>query len=302
MTDDSNTSSAEHTRQYWRTVLPDNRQQGLQRTTNSSKLSWASAARSQGPNKPWLCVCLPGAAVSLLPARRMYVEHSFPAARWMGGWKATHLILQMALVWSTLWGFQTLLSKCKALGPIHKRFISLHAGQQRNVSLYLTHLLLDTLVLGYVFQEMIELWFGLTETVAEVRCGVWGFTYLVSCYLLELTWRRSIDTMLAIHHIGTITIIMLYAGELTVSPACLFVGHFSVQGGFHLRQAVLLCIIMPKVHRLKKSPSKQCEWILIARWASLAVGALVTPGPGLAAACSSMQSRKAVLSCIGAAA
>lgn len=147
----------------------------------------------------------------------MYQEHSFPAANWMGGWKATHIILQMAAVWACLWGFQTLLSTCTALGPIHRRFVSLAAGQQRNVSLYLTHLLLDTVALAYVFQPMIELWLGLTETVAEVQAGMWGFTYLVACYTLELTWRRSIDTMLAIHHVGTITIILLYAGELTVS-------------------------------------------------------------------------------------
>jgi hypothetical protein len=135
----------------------------------------------------------------------------------MGGWKATHLVLQMAAVWACLWGFQTLLSSCKALGPIHRRFMSLHAAQRRNVSLYLTHLMLDTVALAYVFQPMIELWFGLTETVAEVRTGTWGFTYLVACYILELTWRCSIDTMLTIHHVGTITIILLYAGELTVS-------------------------------------------------------------------------------------
>jgi hypothetical protein len=123
----------------------------------------------------------------------------------------------MALVWSCLWGFHTLLSTCRALGPVHRRFVSLHAGQQRNVALYLTHLVLDTAVLLYVFQPMIELWLGLTETVAEVKSGMWGFTYLVACYVLELTWRRSIDTMLAIHHTGTIIIILLYAGELTVS-------------------------------------------------------------------------------------
>lgn len=147
----------------------------------------------------------------------MYQEHSFPAAAWMGAWKATALITYMAMVWSCLWGFQSLLSRCKALGPIHRRFVSLHAGQQRNVSLYLTHLVCDTLVLVWVFRPMIELWLGLTETVAEVRIGVQAFTYLVACYALELTWRRSIDTMLAIHHIGTISIILIYAGELTVS-------------------------------------------------------------------------------------
>lgn len=146
----------------------------------------------------------------------MFQEHSFPAAKWMGGWKATHIILQMAVVWACLWGFQTLLSTCKSLGPIHRRFNSLAAGQQRNVALYLTHLVLDTAALAYVIKPSVELWLGLTETVAEVQTGLWCFTYLVACYALELTWRRSIDTMLAIHHVGTITIILLYAGELTV--------------------------------------------------------------------------------------
>lgn len=143
----------------------------------------------------------------------------------MGAWKATHLILLMAAVWCCLWGFHTLLSSCKALGPIHRRFIALHAGQQRNVSLYLTHLLLDTLALAYVFQPMIELWLGLTETVAEVAPGMYAFTYIVACYALELTWRRSIDTMLAIHHTGTITIILIYAGELTVGVTCSWAGN-----------------------------------------------------------------------------
>jgi hypothetical protein len=64
---------------------------------------------------------------------------------------------------------------------------------------------------------MVELWLGLSESSGAVRTGCWGLTYIVSIYALELTWRRRIDTMLAVHHVGTITIILLYAGELTVS-------------------------------------------------------------------------------------
>jgi hypothetical protein len=135
----------------------------------------------------------------------------------MGGWKASHLVMQMALVLTCLRGFHTLLSTCTALGPIHSRFISLHAAQQRNVSLYLTHLVLDTAVLLYALQPMVELFSGLVETAAGVQPGMWGLNYLVACYALELTWRRNIDTMLAIHHTGTIIIILLYAGELSVS-------------------------------------------------------------------------------------
>jgi hypothetical protein len=92
-------------------------------------------------------------------------------------------------------------------------------GQQRNVSLYITHLLLDTAALLFVFQPMIELWLGLSETTGAVRTGCWALSYLVSCYALELTWRRRIDTMLAVHHVGTIAIILLYAGEYSVSMA-----------------------------------------------------------------------------------
>lgn len=147
----------------------------------------------------------------------MYSEHSFPVSSWMGGWKATHLILQMAQVWATLWGAQLVLGSCKSLGPIHRRFIALAPGQQRNVAVYVTHLLLDTLYLGYCCQAMLELWLGWTETTAEVLVGEVCFTYIVACYMLELTWRRRIDTMLAIHHIGTITIILMYAGEFAVS-------------------------------------------------------------------------------------
>lgn len=135
----------------------------------------------------------------------------------MGAWKATQLVLLIAVVWCCLWGFHALLSRCRALGPLHRRYVALPAGQQRNVCVYLTHLLLDTAMLVYCAQPLVELWLGLTETVAEARAGVWGFTYLVACYALELTWRRSIDTMLAIHHISTITVITLFSGEFTVS-------------------------------------------------------------------------------------
>lgn len=100
---------------------------------------------------------------------------------------------------------------CAVLPPF------LQTGQQRNVSLYVTHLLLDTAALIFVCRPMIELWLGLNEPAAAVRTGSWGFTYIVSCYALELTWRRRIDTMLAVHHVGTIIIILLYAGEFLVS-------------------------------------------------------------------------------------
>jgi hypothetical protein len=76
---------------------------------------------------------------------------------------------------------------------------------------------LDTAVLLYALQPLIELMSGLTDSAAGVQPGMWGLTYLVGCYALELTWRRSIDTMLALHHTGTIVIILMYAGELTVS-------------------------------------------------------------------------------------
>jgi hypothetical protein len=92
-------------------------------------------------------------------------------------------------------------------------------GQQRNVSLYITHLLLDTAALMYAWQAMIETWLGLSETTGVTRTGSWGFNYIVCCYVLELTWRRSVDTMLAVHHVGTIVIILLYAGEFLVRAA-----------------------------------------------------------------------------------
>lgn len=96
---------------------------------------------------------------------------------------------------------------------------TLRTGQQRNVSVYITHLLLDTAVLIYACRPLVELWLGLSDTTGAVRTGGWGFTYIVACYALELTWRRRIDVMLAVHHVGTIAIITMYAGESTVSTA-----------------------------------------------------------------------------------
>jgi Ethanolamine utilization protein EutJ (predicted chaperonin) len=98
-------------------------------------------------------------------------------------------------------------------------YVPTFAGQQRNVSLYITHLLLDTAALIYVWQAMIEIWLGLSETTGVTSTGSRGFNYIVACYALELTWRRSVDTMLAVHHVGTIVIILLYAGEFLVSTA-----------------------------------------------------------------------------------
>lgn len=153
---------------------------------------------------------------AVLLCRRMYDEHSFPKGAWMGGWKATRLVLQMAAVLALLWGSQTVLATCRFLGSWHKHFQLLHPGQQRNVSVYITHLILDTACLLVVGRPAVELWFGLSETTADVLAGEFAFTYLVACYLLELTWRRSVDTMLAVHHIGTVAVVLLYAGELTV--------------------------------------------------------------------------------------
>jgi hypothetical protein len=99
---------------------------------------------------------------------------------------------------------------------VHCRFVSLAPGQQRNVAVYVMHLLLDSAVLLYIAKPLLELWLGWSQTAAEVATGEVAFMYLVACYTLELTWRRRIDTMLAIHHIGTIAIVVAYAGELPV--------------------------------------------------------------------------------------
>jgi ABC-type nickel/cobalt efflux system permease component RcnA len=149
----------------------------------------------------------------------MHNTYSFLHAPWIGGWRTTHLVVFMGLVLTMLWGSHLILSSCKALGTWHRRYRQLDQGQQRNVSLYIAHLLLDSVMLAYVSQPMVELWLGLTETTAYVQRGGAVLVYLVGCYMLELTWRRSIDTMLAIHHLSTILVIAVYAGEFSVSVA-----------------------------------------------------------------------------------
>lgn len=58
-----------------------------------------------------------------------------------------------------------------------------------------------------------------TNPLSDLFCciGTWGFTYIVSCYVLELTWRRQVNTMLFVHHIGTVSMILVFGGELAVS-------------------------------------------------------------------------------------
>ncbi|WIA08155.1 hypothetical protein OEZ85_007610 [Tetradesmus obliquus] len=188
-----------------------------------------------------------------LPIRRMLNEHAFPPGEWMGGWKATHILAQMAGILACLWASHSMLSSCKWLGSWHRRFHQLAPGQQRNVSLYVTHLLLDTATLVFVCRPMIELWLGLNEPAAAVRTGSWGFTYIVSCYALELTWRRRIDTMLAVHHVGTIIIILLYAGEFLANTARV-ANTIIVLGAFALMEqptyvALLLKRMLPPTNR-----------------------------------------------------
>jgi hypothetical protein len=117
----------------------------------------------------------------------MYDERSFPASEWMGGWKATRLVVIMAVVWATLRGSTWLLSNCKALGPIRKQFLGLAPAQKRNVAVYITHLLLDTLLFLRTLKPAAELWCGLTEPNATMRSA--ELTFLVAIYALELTWR-----------------------------------------------------------------------------------------------------------------
>lgn len=78
----------------------------------------------------------------VLPCRRMYNEHSFPKSSWMGAWKATHIILLVAVVWSVLWASHTMLSKCKALGSWHRRFHQLAPGvDKKATAVHLSHVL-----------------------------------------------------------------------------------------------------------------------------------------------------------------
>ncbi|KAF8072447.1 hypothetical protein HT031_000106 [Scenedesmus sp. PABB004] len=169
------------------------------------------------------------------PMLRAYDERSFPAAPWMGSWKATQLVLWLFVVWATLWGAHTALGRCAALGAWHRRFTQLSPGQQRNVSVYVMHLLLDTTVLLCVSRPMLETWTGLTEATGEVRTGLWALQYIVACYALELTWRRRVDAMLAVHHLGTIAVITLLAGEL--APQTYRVGNcIIVLAGFALME------------------------------------------------------------------
>lgn len=60
--------------------------------------------------------------------RRMLNEHAFPAGEWMGGWKATHILVQMAGILACLWASHSMLSSCKWLGSWHRRFHQLAPG------------------------------------------------------------------------------------------------------------------------------------------------------------------------------
>jgi hypothetical protein len=106
-----------------------------------------------------------------LLVRMAYDEGAFPPFRWMGGWKASHIVLELLTILATLWGSHMLLGHCTALGVWHKRYRALAPGQQRNVSLYVTHLLLDTAMLMHVLRPALTVMAGLTESTPHMQAG-----------------------------------------------------------------------------------------------------------------------------------
>jgi hypothetical protein len=146
----------------------------------------------------------------------VYDSKTLPYSRWKTAWKATIVMSYGLGMLGLMCAIKAFLGRCKSLGWIHTRYKSLSFAQQRNVCLYIAHLLLDTTVVVVLWQVAIQTMFGFNEAGAETGTGhMCLFVYLTTFYLLELTWRHSVDTMLILHHVGTIVIITVFAGQLT---------------------------------------------------------------------------------------
>lgn len=115
-----------------------------------------------------------------------------------------------------LWGCSFVLARCRWLGPMHKAYCSQPLPVRRNIPVYLMHVIVDTVLVAVWFESFFGGFCGCTET-APTSGRLLGFIllYIVVGYAIELVWRTGIGVMLAIHHVATILIIAVMAGEIT---------------------------------------------------------------------------------------
>jgi len=164
------------------------------------------------------------------------------------GYKATIVIFWILVLTSLLWGLSAVLGRCRWLGALHTAYCSSSAAVQRNIPVYILHIVMDTIILVLWFEPVFAGWCGCTES-GPTHSWQLGFStmYIVVAYALELVWRSRVDTMLAVHHVATILIISVLLGELPAqlyqfADAVILLGVFAV-----LEQPTFVALLLLRV-------------------------------------------------------
>lgn len=173
------------------------------------------------------------------------------------------------------------------MGPLHRAYCSQQPNVQRNIPLYILHVVVDPILVAWLFPTVFAGWWGCTESILT-RPPLFGIMlqYIIAAYAVELVWKLKLDHMLAVHHICTIVGIALMAGELAAhlcraADAAILLAMFAL-----LEQpsnmALLLHRMLPEGSRvvlwawrvalvlglsLKVASLALCAWLIKRDWA-----------------------------------
>jgi hypothetical protein len=182
------------------------------------------------------------------------------------GYKASILLFWALLLTAFLWSLSALVGSCSSLGMLHTAYCSLSAQNKRNMTVYVMHLVFDTVLLLAWVEPVFGGFCGCTETGPSHGwfLGI-ILMYIVVAYLIEMVWRARIDTLLAVHHVVTILIIAAMFGELSaeiylVADAVIVLALFAL-----LEQPTFVALLLKRVLPVG-SPHTTRAWV-VAVWA-----------------------------------
>jgi hypothetical protein len=130
------------------------------------------------------------------------------------GYKANVVIFWFFAIPGFMMVCALLLSRCKRLGSLHRVYCDAPVNIQRNITVYIMHIVLDTVVICLWVDSLIATWCGCSEAIAGGRTVGFVSLFVVVAYAVELVWRIRLNTLLLVHHVVTILVISVLVGEL----------------------------------------------------------------------------------------
>jgi hypothetical protein len=129
------------------------------------------------------------------------------------GYKANVAVFWIFAISGFMMVCALLLSRCKRLGSLHRAYCDAPVDIQRNITVYIMHIVLDTVLICMWIDPLIATWCGCTEATAGRMTGFVSL-FVVVAYAIELVWRIRLNTLLLVHHVVTILVISVLVGEL----------------------------------------------------------------------------------------